>query len=159
MRYSALLTSAIALSAVNATFLPFLCGGSGLGSLLGGSSGGSSGGSTSTPTQAPQTPCEESAAPAPPPCETSTAAAPPPCETTPASEPPCEEGGSGSSTPAAEPPCEEGASGSATSATNGEDSISSAPPTNMMSQMIGGLSNMLETGFSGSGSLLHNLIG
>ncbi|KAK6877737.1 hypothetical protein K6H11_000008 [Candida tropicalis] len=143
MRYSALLTSAIALSAVNATFLPFLCGGSGLGSLLGGSSGGSSGGSTSTPTQAPQTPCEESAAPAPPPCETSTAAAPPPCETT----------------PAAEPPCEEGASGSATSATNGEDSISSAPPTDMMSQMIGGLSNMLETGFSGSGSLLHNLIG
>ncbi|EMG49214.1 hypothetical protein SBY92_000611 [Candida maltosa Xu316] len=36
---------------------------------------------------------------------------------------------------------------------------SAAPPTDMFSQMIGGVSNVLEGTFSGSGAMLHNLIG
>ena len=49
--------------------------------------------------------------------------------------------------------------GSATGSYDQSSSSTSEVPTDMMSQMIGGLSNIIETTFSGSGSMLHNLIG
>ena len=130
MKYCALFATAFAISAANATFLPGL-----LGSL-----GGSSSGSTSSSGEGSAQPCDTSG-------EGSV-------ETVYVSG--CETGNCGG---------QASTGGSAT--TGGEasgsydqsSSSTSEVPTDMFSQMIGGLSSLLETGFSGSGSLLHNLIG
>ncbi|RCK65943.1 hypothetical protein Cantr_01707 [Candida viswanathii] len=140
MRYSALFATAFAISAANATFLPLLKGG------WGGSGSGSGSGSTSS--SGSTQPCDGSGS------TTGTDSV----ETVYVSA--CDLGdcdGSGQASGQASGTATTG--GSASGSTSGQAAASSEVPTDMFSQMIGGLSNILETGFSGSGSLLHNLIG